>query len=89
MAVDAGYTHNAGTRHADAFADSVKHSGRLNELTLMPKSTGLFNIVGQLKTLPSAINMARAGKLPPLIHKSIPGVERIKKIFQRVGGRFK
>ncbi|MGA8098526.1 MAG: 4Fe-4S dicluster domain-containing protein, partial [Candidatus Cybelea sp.] len=89
LAVDAGYTHNAGTRHADAFADSVKHSGRLNELTLMPKSTGLFNIAGQLKTLPSAINMARAGKLPPLIHKAIPGVERIKRIFQRVGGRFK
>ena len=70
-----------GTRHADAFAESVKHSGRLNELTLMPKSTGLFNIVGQLKTLPSALNMARAGKLPPIIHKAIPGVERIKKIF--------
>jgi succinate dehydrogenase / fumarate reductase iron-sulfur subunit len=89
LAVDAGYTHNPGTRHADAFAESVKHSGRLNELTLLPKSTGLFNIVGQLKTLPSAINMARAGKLPPLIHRAIPGVERIKKIFQRVGGRFK
>ena len=80
---------NAGTRHADAFAGSVKHSGRLNELTLMPLSTGLFNIVGQLKTLPSAFNMARAGKLPPLIHKAIPGVERIRKIFERVGGRFK
>ena len=40
MAVDAGFTNNAGTRHADAFADSVKHSGRLNELTLLPKSVG-------------------------------------------------
>ncbi|MGA8097238.1 MAG: succinate dehydrogenase/fumarate reductase iron-sulfur subunit [Candidatus Cybelea sp.] len=89
LAVDAGYTHNPGTRHADAFAESVRESGRLNELTLLPKSTGLFNIAGQLKTLPSAINMVRAGKLPPLIHKAIPGVERIKKIFQRVGGRFK
>ncbi|MBV8600500.1 MAG: succinate dehydrogenase/fumarate reductase iron-sulfur subunit [Candidatus Eremiobacteraeota bacterium] len=89
MAVDSGFTNNAGTRHADAFADSVKHSGRLNELTLMPRSTGLFNVVGQLKTLPSAFNMARAGKLPPLLHKSIPGVKRIKAIFERVGGRFK
>jgi succinate dehydrogenase / fumarate reductase iron-sulfur subunit len=89
LAVDAGYTNNPGTRHADAFADSVKHSGRLNELTLLPKSIGFFNIVGQLKTLPSAFNMIRAGKLPPLIHKSIPGVGRIKAIFQRVGGRFK
>ena len=82
MAVDAGFTNNAGTRHADAFAESVKHSGRLNELTLLPKSTGLFNIVGQLKTLPSAFNMARAGKLPPLIHKAIPGVKRIQGDFR-------
>lgn len=89
LAVDAGYTNNAGTRHADAFADSVKHSGRLNELTLLPKSVGFFNIVGQLKTLPSAFNMIRAGKLPPIIHKSIPGVKRIRAIFARVGGRFK
>lgn len=89
MAVDAGYTNNAGTRHADAFADSVKHSGRLNELTLLPKSIGFFNIVEQLKSLPAALNMVRAGKLPPLIHKKIPGVDRIKTIFARVGGRFK
>ncbi len=39
------------------FAESVRHSGRLNELTLMPKSVGFFNIFGQLKTLPSAFNM--------------------------------
>jgi len=89
MAVDAGFTNNAGTRHADAFAESVRDSGRLNELTLMPKSIGFFNVVEQLKTLPSAFNLVRAGKLPPLIHKKIPGVSRIKAIFERVGGRFK
>jgi succinate dehydrogenase / fumarate reductase, iron-sulfur subunit len=89
MAVDAGYTNNPGTRHADAFAESVRDSGRLNELTLMPKSIGFFNIGEQLKTLPSAFNLIRAGKLPPLIHKAIPGIKRIKTIFERVGGRFK
>jgi succinate dehydrogenase / fumarate reductase iron-sulfur subunit len=89
LAVDAGFTDNPGTRHADAFASSVKQSGKLNELTLMPKSIGFFNIVDQLKSLPAAINMARAGKLPPLIHKAMPGVDRIKAIFRRVGGRFK
>jgi succinate dehydrogenase / fumarate reductase, iron-sulfur subunit len=88
MAVDAGFTNNNGTRHADAFAESVKHSGRLNELTLLPKSYG-FNVVDQLRSLPAAINMIRAGKLPPLIHPIIPGIERIRTIFQRVGGRFK
>ncbi len=89
MAVDAGFTNNPGTRHADAFAESVRDSGRLNELTLMPKSIGYFNIFEQIKTLPSAFNLVRAGKLPPLIHKKIPGVNRIKAIFERVGGRFK
>jgi succinate dehydrogenase / fumarate reductase, iron-sulfur subunit len=89
LAVDAGYTNNPGTRHADAFAESVKHSGRLNELTLLPKSVGLLNLREQLKALPSAIGMARAGKLPPIVHRAIPGVERIKAIFERVGGRFR
>jgi succinate dehydrogenase / fumarate reductase iron-sulfur subunit len=89
MAVEAGFTNNPGTRHADAFASSVKESGRLNELSLLPKSIGLFNVREQLKALPAAINMARAGKLPPLIHRAIPGVSRIKAIFERVGGRFR
>ncbi len=89
LAVDAGFTNNPGTRHADAFADSVKQSGRLNELTLLPKSIGFFNVIEQIKTLPAAIRMVRAGKLPPLIHRAIPRVDRIKAIFRRAGGRFK
>ena len=89
MAVEAGYTHNAGTRHALAFAESVRDSGRLNELTLLPKSVGLFNIPAQLRALPTAINMLRAGKLPPIIHPKIPHVERIKNIFKKIGGIFR
>lgn len=89
LAVEAGFTNNAGTRHAVAFADSVRDSGRLNELTLMPKSFGLFNIRTQLQSLPAAFNMARAGKLPPIIHHKVPHLERIKAIFKRVGGIFK
>jgi len=89
MAVEAGYTNNPGTRHADAFAESVRGSGRLNELTLLPKSVGIFNIGAQLQALPSALNLLRAGKLPPIIHHKIPGLERVKKIFAKLGGRFK
>ncbi|HME81638.1 MAG TPA: succinate dehydrogenase/fumarate reductase iron-sulfur subunit [Candidatus Eremiobacteraceae bacterium] len=89
MAVDAGFTHNTGTRHADAFAESVRDSGRLNELTLMPKSLGLFNIPAQLQSLPAAFNLLRAGKFPPLIHHAVPHVERIKNLFKKIGGRFK
>lgn len=87
-AVDAGFTNNAGTRHAFAFAESVRDSGRLNELTLMPKSLGLFNIRAQLASIPSAFNLLRAGKLPPIIHHKIPGIERIKAIFKTIGGKF-
>ncbi|HXW50423.1 MAG TPA: succinate dehydrogenase/fumarate reductase iron-sulfur subunit [Candidatus Acidoferrales bacterium] len=86
MAVEAGFTNNAGTRHAEAFADSVRDSGRLNELTLMPKSFGLFNVRAQLASLPAAFNMLKAGKLPPIIHHKIPHLERIKNIFKRLGG---
>jgi succinate dehydrogenase / fumarate reductase iron-sulfur subunit len=88
LAVEAGYRNNSGTRHAVAFAQSVAHSGRLNELTLMPKSFGLFNIRAQLQSLPAAFNMLRAGKLPPLFHPKVPHVERIKAIFKKVGGMF-
>jgi len=88
MAVDAGYDKNPGTRHADAFAESVRESGRLNELTLLPKSLGFFNVAAQLKSLPAAFNLLRAGKLPPLIHHKVPHWQRIKSIFKRIGGRF-
>jgi succinate dehydrogenase / fumarate reductase iron-sulfur subunit len=89
MAVDAGFTHNPGTRHADAFAESIRKSGRLDELTLYPQSIGFFNVFEQLKVLPSALRMVRAGKLPPIVHRAIPGAARIREIFARVGGRFK
>lgn len=89
MAVEAGFTNNNGTRHADAFEESVRDSGRLNELTLVPKSLGFFNIAAQLGNLPAAFNLIRAGKLPPIIHHKIPHLERIKNIFKKIGGRIK
>lgn len=89
MAVEAGFTNNPGTRHALAFGESVRDSGRLNELTLLPKSVGMFNVPEMLKNLPAAFNMLRAGKLPPIIHHKIPKVDRVKAIFRKVGGIFK
>lgn len=88
MAVDAGYTDSNGVRHAQAFADSVRHAGRLDELMLMPRSFGLLNIPAQLKALPGAWNLLRAGKLFSMLHGKIPGIGRIRDIFARVGGRF-
>jgi len=88
MAVQAGQTDNNGTRHADAFADSVRHTGRLDELALVPKSYGIFNIGANLKQLPGAWNLLRAGKLLSMLHGPIPGVQRIRDVFDKVGGRF-
>ncbi|MDE2571336.1 MAG: 4Fe-4S dicluster domain-containing protein, partial [bacterium] len=88
MAVQAGYSDNNGTRHADAFAESVHHAGRLDELMLVPKSHGLFNVGANLKELPGAWNLLRAGKLFSMLHGAIPGIARIREIFAKVGGRF-
>jgi|SRR5579872_22160 len=88
MAVEAGFTDNNGARHADAFAESVRHAGRLDELMLVPKSNGLFNIAANLRELPGAWNLLRAGKLFSMFRRPIPGVQRIRDIFKKVGGRF-
>jgi hypothetical protein len=37
-----------------------------------------------LKLAPVGLRALRAGKVPPLIHKSIPGVENVKRIFEKV-----
>ena len=88
MAVQAGYTDNSGARHADAFAASVRHAGRLDELTLVPKSVGIFNIAAQLRELPGALNLLRTGKIFSMLHGKIPRIDRIRSVFARVGGRF-
>lgn len=88
MAVEAGFTGNAGARHADAFAASVRHGGRLDELSLVPKSLGLFNVRAQLRELPGALRLLRSGKLFSMLHRAIPGVRRVRAVFARVGGRF-
>ncbi len=86
MAVQAGFTDNNGARHAEAFADSVRHAGRLDELTLVPKSHGLFNIRAQLGELPGAWNLLRTGKLFSMLHRVIPGIKRVRNVFARVRG---
>ena len=82
--MEAGYTNTNGARHANAFVDSVKHSGWLDELKLPIKSFGIFNIKAMIGLIPLAIRSQRAGKVPPIFHKSIPGVENVKRIFEKV-----
>ena len=83
-AMEAGYTNTYGARHANAFADSVGHSGWLDELRLPIKTFGMFNVKEMLKLMPVGVRAQFAGKRPPIFHKSIPGVENVRRLFERV-----
>ena len=89
-AMVAGVKNTNGARHADAFADSVKHSGWLDELRLVPKSYGLMNITNlgaHLAMIPVGLRAIKHKKLPPVFHKKLPGVENIRRIFDKVEGK--
>ena len=83
-AMEAGYSDTYGARHAEAFVESVQHSGWLDELWLPIKTFGIFNVKEMLKLLPVGIRAQLAGKRPPIFHKSIPGVENVRRIFDKV-----
>ena len=86
-AMQAGYTNTYGARHAQAFAESVEHSGWLDELRLPIKTFGITNVKEMLKLVPVGVRAQLAGKRPPIFHKSIPGVRNIQRIFERVGNK--
>ena len=83
-AIEAGYTNTYGARHAIAFTDSIEHSGWLDELRLPIKTFGYTNIKELLKLVPIGLRAQRTGKRPPIFHKSIPGVENVRRIFKKV-----
>jgi succinate dehydrogenase / fumarate reductase iron-sulfur subunit len=81
-ALKAGVWSGGGARHSDEFARSVGRTGRLDEFRLMPISTGIFNVRGQLQLIPGAVRLVMRGKLPNPIHRSIPGVKGVRRLFQ-------
>lgn len=76
-----GYKNNKGARHAYAFHDNIKNSGRLNELTLPMKTEGIFNTA---KRIPFALRLMSKGKVNPLdiFPKPVRGIDGVKKIFK-------
>ena len=82
-AMQAGYTGTYGARHAEAFTRSVEHSGRVDELRLPIQTFGIFNVKQQLKLVPTAVRALMARKMPPLFHRSNPGHDSVKRIFER------
>ncbi|MBI2862840.1 MAG: succinate dehydrogenase iron-sulfur subunit [Chloroflexi bacterium] len=83
-AVEMGYTDNNGARHHQAFEESVKHAGWLDEFTLPVKSVGVFNIKELIGLAPVGLRALRAGKLPPVVHRPIPGAENVRRIFNKL-----
>ncbi len=87
MAVEAGITKNTGARHGDAFAGTVRRLGRLDEVSLLVKSVGWWNVPRLLSELRGGLRMLRAGKLPwnhvlPW-HKPISGIQHIRRLYDR------
>ena len=83
-AMQAGYRDNNGTRHNESFARSVKHTGWLDELRIVPESLGLDDIGANLQMVPTALRVFLKGKLPPVLHQKRPGVEHVRHIFEEL-----
>jgi len=83
-AIEAGFNNNNGARHTEAFNESIKHSGRLDELRLPLKTFGMFNFPALLGLLPVGLRALRRGKMPPIIHKAIPGAKKVRRIFEKL-----
>ena len=85
-AIVAGFDGSYGARHAEAFSDLVEHSGWLDELRMVPKTFGMFNPLSLpqlLGMIPVGLRALRHRKLPPIRHRSIPGVQSVRRIFKK------
>ena len=84
MLIKQGISHKPAHRYHESFTSSVKHSGWVDEARLAIEAIGLFNVVGLLKLLPTAIRAMRRGKAPvPYLHKKRPGAANIRRIIER------
>ena len=86
-AMEAGFTNNNGARHTDAFSDLVKHSGRLDELKLPLRTYGVFNVTAMIGLSMVGLRAFLRGKTPPIIHKAIPGKDKVRRLFEKVEGK--
>ena len=83
-AMELGYDQNYGARHAIVFTESVEHSGWLNELMLPIKTFGMFNLSAMLNMAPVGLRALMKGKIPPLFHRPVPDVSKVRRLFKRV-----
>ena len=83
-AMQAGYSDTIGARHTDAFTELVGHSGWLDELQLPIKTVGMFNLPALLNFAPVGLRALRKGKMPPILHKMLPDVQHVRRIFRKI-----
>ncbi|MQF69644.1 succinate dehydrogenase iron-sulfur subunit [SAR202 cluster bacterium AD-804-J14_MRT_500m] len=83
-AMGQGYGDNYGARHTEVFAQSVSHSGWLNELMLPIKTFGMFNLPAMMNMAPVGLRALLKGKMPSLFHKPVPEVEKVRRLVKRV-----
>ena len=86
-AMEAGLTDNNGSRHSQAFVDTIRHSGWLDETKVAMRSLHGFDEL--VDWVGVGVRSFLRGKVP-LRHKPIAGVLRVKEIFvaaDRIGGR--
>ena len=84
QAIEVGFDKNNGARHAEAFTESVGHSGRLDELRLPVRSVGMTNVPALLSYVPVGWRALTHGKMPPLIHKNVEDVDTIRRLFRKL-----
>ena len=89
MAMEAGFTNSYGARHAEAFTDSIRQSGWLDEMLLTIRTVGYFNVPKLLSFVPVGWRSLIHRKLPMTepFHPSIPGMEKLRRIIDRVEGK--
>lgn len=78
-AMEAGFTDNNGSRHSQAFVDTISHSGRLDEARVAMRS--MRGPSELLEWTGVGVKSLLRGKVP-LRHKPIPGALKVTAIFQ-------
>ena len=83
-AMRAGYDNKVGARHTDVFTEIVGHSGWLDELRLPIRTFGMFNMPAMMSMAPVGLRALLRGKMPPILHKMLPNVGNVRRIFKRL-----
>jgi succinate dehydrogenase / fumarate reductase iron-sulfur subunit len=82
LSIEEGLTDNLGARHAQAFTQNVRRSGRLNESALIPEIIGYANVKALLPMAPQGAAMALKGKMPaPFLHKKVDNYDDVRSIY--------